>query len=739
MNTGWRLKALSVTNLFRYSGGPHHLDFEANKNYLICGVNQDDLGMDSNGSGKSSIPDAISFALFGQTPKSKDLFDIITTGEDRGIVELTLSNGKEDLKISRSRHLTKKATKTLHIFSCSPGREDSHPDLDLRTDTLTQQALYSFFGLDSKRAWDDYLSKVYFSTESSKGLLSSEIDPIDRQRILERFFSLDILDAATKIAKDTLRENQSVLSSLQKEDDFVDLSKFSGVEKELSEKKKEEALLNVKRVNTEDIEVTVADYYEKVTNISRNLSSLKEQKIGIDKRAANIKEEYQKAKLAKVEYSTNKKKIEDFEAGPITEARTALSFVDIELQTVAQQRNPLDVELNTVKSEIKSINREIRSMEEQLEHAKHCPSCNASLMIDEGGNIASFDEDAIRKSVLKQKKGLEPFTNKKTELEIQIEILESNKTSLLAKRAKIALVLAGVEQTVKNLRETLVQIDIKSIISIAKDIETEMEENALKTKEGNTALAWILDQYREYTLRKKGGITVNTETINKDLTAQREELKRLSQEISSVKSDIAVLESRLSDVNKLKEKKKALQEKIEGAKKKVTELLYWSVAFNDIKMSLLNSYIPNFELMVNDYLSSFGVRERVRFLLNEETKTGTTKPGFNIQVWDGANWRNYESLSKGEKSRVMIASGYSLHNLSNRGMGNSLEFICVDEILDNLDETGIEFFFEVSGKLPGQKLIITHSKPDESRKYCDGIIVATRKNDCSTFRMTNAN
>ena len=68
--------------------------------YLISG--QNDRGGDSNGSGKSSIFGAISYCLFGRTPKGVAGQDVVRWGSTASTeVELALLDGDDLLRITR--------------------------------------------------------------------------------------------------------------------------------------------------------------------------------------------------------------------------------------------------------------------------------------------------------------------------------------------------------------------------------------------------------------------------------------------------------------------------------------------------------------------------------------------------------------------------------------------------------------------------------------------------------------
>ena len=70
---------------------------------LILGENLDSEGQDSNGAGKTTFIEAITFALFGKIPKGGSVDDVIRTGTKECKVILELQDGDNSIVIERTR------------------------------------------------------------------------------------------------------------------------------------------------------------------------------------------------------------------------------------------------------------------------------------------------------------------------------------------------------------------------------------------------------------------------------------------------------------------------------------------------------------------------------------------------------------------------------------------------------------------------------------------------------------
>jgi DNA repair exonuclease SbcCD ATPase subunit len=113
---------------------------------LIQGENQDDTSADSNGAGKSSIADALCWALYGTTARGVSGDDVINDKAGKGcMVGVRIEDGADTFIIRRHRkHKTGKNSVTIvQLDFAKPGVET---DLTLGTDRLTQDRIDKIIG-----------------------------------------------------------------------------------------------------------------------------------------------------------------------------------------------------------------------------------------------------------------------------------------------------------------------------------------------------------------------------------------------------------------------------------------------------------------------------------------------------------------------------------------------------------------------------------------------------------------
>lgn len=154
--------------------------------YAIVAEWEKDRGR-SNFGGKSSIPEAIRFALFG-THRHRTEDEWITRGEDAGGVQITLADG---LVIRRER---KRGKRTDLSLSTGAKQKDAQ-DAILKRLAMTET---------------DYMATCAFEQRQMAKLVLA--DPSDRLRIVRAWTQIDKLEAACEVAREELRTEHTKLA-----------------------------------------------------------------------------------------------------------------------------------------------------------------------------------------------------------------------------------------------------------------------------------------------------------------------------------------------------------------------------------------------------------------------------------------------------------------------------------------------------------------------------------------------
>lgn len=211
----FKIKNIKAKNFLCFGEEGIEVDFETKGNIILLqGRNLDNISENeeeqlcSNGVGKSSIGDAIVFALTGKTiRKFKKVEQIINNTAGKGLsVELYVN----DLRIVRTRS----STSTLKIFDLSKKNSSGEP-LELTKGTIdeTQTYIENELGFNSSH---QSLINLLVLTDNNKGSFL-ESDTPDKRKMVENYLQLEQYAEYSKSASDALKEQKNIIKDLQKE------------------------------------------------------------------------------------------------------------------------------------------------------------------------------------------------------------------------------------------------------------------------------------------------------------------------------------------------------------------------------------------------------------------------------------------------------------------------------------------------------------------------------------------
>lgn len=145
-----KVTALRIENFMAL--GAAHLTLNDKGLVLIQGVNADDPSTISNGAGKSSIPDALSWCLFGSTARGVTGDAVINRNAKSALVEVHINDDGDSYKLRRTRkHSKYKNRFRIYKYESVPvedGMDFDWVDLTKGTDKETQELANKIIGCD---------------------------------------------------------------------------------------------------------------------------------------------------------------------------------------------------------------------------------------------------------------------------------------------------------------------------------------------------------------------------------------------------------------------------------------------------------------------------------------------------------------------------------------------------------------------------------------------------------------
>lgn len=364
---------------------------------IVKGINNYEDLASSNGSGKSSVFEAIIYALFEETSSGDRDIENRILGQGCSVV-LKFSIDGVSYKIIRQ---SKKGKGTVVLY-----RNDE--DISARNKSDTNKLIISILGINKAI----FLDSIFLSQNAVTNLPS--LSPTARK---ERLEILTNTDNAINNFKTFLKEKQTMYES-KHVDCQLEINKINGKEESLQQQKdKLQAQINDIKIqieernklgNIEDLDKQIQEYNVKINTINNQIPELDNQIEMISKSINELKNEQKVYEEKRV----NK---------------------DQEVQNQRDKCNDLQKEITRVENIISYNNMDIDRINKEIEEIKNsdtCPTC--------GRKYDNVNEEHIQKVIEDKNKEIKEFENKNIENNNYIKDLqlELNKEIEVGKNLK---------------------------------------------------------------------------------------------------------------------------------------------------------------------------------------------------------------------------------------------------------------------------------------------------------------
>lgn len=779
----WKLTEIQIENIVSF----HHaeLNIEQGVATLIFGKNEDNAAQPCNGSGKSSLVEAISFAITGeQLRKVKSIEEIINDQEEQASVFVRFINDYDGSIFTIERFISRNSSQSI---ICHKYDSDG---IEIEMDKTIQPSVneYNKFILNELGVSKDDFYNFYILCDNK---FESFFDCSDKgkKEIINRFSNGVIID-------ESIERLQSDLTPIQ-EDLTQKQNKVSNIEGSISAIETELAHADEKKVQAQE------DRQRKIERLESQISQCRE----------NI--ENQLTIIAKSEDRLNQlddirsrvTKMEECNEMSLLEAYAHIKAIE-GLQSI-QDYQVLSSELNDqlikAENDVKAQKILIDEAEADVEQLKSDYETYANQFAEHQQEVADKDEDAAKQKAEIEKElkaidtmiiSLEKSMNANKARQSQLETMIARNVALMqgaivCPKCKHKFFLNSGE-TVDAVRQELEkqreELDVKKaeyasldyawkdadsqglnkedeIDSINRAIKTrasalKKEESALDNlnRQLNSAQFNVQGLKNQLVIQENliGGIESKISVLRDRMfgeahsildtrvTNGRAYIVRCKDSISFIEGqikqyreakqtliDAPEIDFASSLVKSLTEYKKSLKtakNDVSEAQAKFDELKKQELHFVSFKSFLARKKIDALSLIVNDFLEKIGSDIRLRLEGFTMTKTGKLRDKISVQVMrDGIDCGSYHKFSGGEKARLNLACILSLHTLTNSNCedGKGLDFIIIDELLDKSDEVGMATYCDALNKLKQTALLITQGGVSEG--YPHKLLITKRQ------------
>lgn len=172
----------------------------------ISGENLDETSADSNGSGKSSIGDAISWCLWGTTARGVSADDVVNTAAGKNCrVAITIDDAGDIYRVTRYR----KAAKHKNALVLERFENNAWTDLSKGTGSMTQKQIERLLGCSE----EVFNAAVYSGQENIPDI--PRMTDKQLKILVEQAAGVDVLASAYEVARLKLRERSETRANAQ--------------------------------------------------------------------------------------------------------------------------------------------------------------------------------------------------------------------------------------------------------------------------------------------------------------------------------------------------------------------------------------------------------------------------------------------------------------------------------------------------------------------------------------------
>lgn len=781
----WKLKSVYVENIVSFHEAT--LNIEQNVATLIFGRNEDNSSQPCNGSGKSSLVEAISFGLTGeQLRKVKTIDEIINDNADNAHVSLYLENDYDNTSFVIHRTISRTAPQVIECHKYDSEGNEIEKDKTIQPTVADyNKFILNEIGLSKDDIYNNYIlcdnkyesffdcsdknKKEVINRFSNGKIVDESIErvnkdlvPVERELDKANKQVINIKGSISAIENELSNVDEKKAKAESERKDRIERieeriiqcrEKITEHEDKLDKAEKRMELLVDLQKQVEEMEksdIPLLDAYEEILSMCSlnelgeisdylNLSDkYKNELVEQQKKVSQLKEDIYVAEegakaclksynVSKESYDKQQKTFKELDS----DDKNQLNKIDSELDTIDTKLSELEDVIKGAKLHQSELELSINTLKKMIGGAVKCPNCGCRFSLE---NYKSIDE--LSNELLETDNQLEWHKKDLNKYNKEYSNLSKDYANKDIEAKKIEEKIASRKAELNSLYQSVHLMFVKANNA---DLQVTMMKKELTSSQNE------LD-------RINGKIDVLRNRLFGEITGLLEGRIQngkiyIEQQASSIEFEKGKLTQYKTTKKELKEApeidfeaslKQSLvkyQDELKNAEKTAQNIQseYDKLKGQEINFTMFKSYIARKKIdalshIVNDFLEKIGSDIRLKLEGFTVTKTGKLRDKISVQVMrDGIDCGSYHKFSGGEKARLNLACILSLHTLTNSNCedGKGLDFIIIDELLDKSDEVGMATYCDALNKLKQTSLLITQGGISEG--YPHKLLITKRQ------------
>jgi len=660
----------------------------------------------NNGAGKSSIAEAVCFALFGKSFRGINKPDLINTTNQKGSeVAIRFLKNADQYVVVRGQKPAK--------FTITKNGEDLKEDASVKD---FQEVLEGILGFD----YNTFIKTVLIGHANYRPFLQLTLP--ERRQFVDVMLNVGIYTTMATLHKVRVAnwktERQTLDVRLDTARSFLDSANRAYARvAAMGDEKVKQLEASLEAAVSAHAEIVVPDEVQ----FSPKYPQAKTEKTAAEHHITDQNNLLTRARTLKESIVRTENRIEHLRAEfDAIEIPKKLLYI-LKANGAKERVRDIDAELDVITKSKANLKAAMMTLNERIkffEQHDTCEVCEQGIQHDHKQSIIDTAREAAR-PLVNQYRSLEAEeTGLKTERDaLKAAIAEDEEQQQKVKerdqliqrkeeakeRARESVLSAERELTA--LKSEVIDEDecrkaIQHFTALKEAAEAQIEEDRQAKAEVDLA-----NEKRQGVLQKKQFAQRDIDRIKGEIAAAKEtDLSQFLAEIEKGQTQVAALEV---DDAELNERKRVLDA--------CTELLKDS----GIKASLVKIYIPTLNNLVNEYLESMGAQYKIELDENfNDVIKGRYKDEFS-----------YKSLSQGERQRCDLATTIACIKVAQLCSGIETNLLILDEVGDSsMDYDGIEALFQIIERAYSDKNVFFVSHRVEMQDKCRALIRLTKSN-----------
>ncbi len=635
----------------------------------------------NNGAGKSSIIDAITFALFGQHTRKSNK-GLIKRGSNQGFAKVEFSvNGRQyqsTRKIDSKGSLAAKFSEIINgeIVEIAVGERKQFGE------SMTRE-IEKTIGLD--------FEKLKIASIVQQGELNSIIKakPKEFKELLNAIIGIDKLDIASEAMKVAYKDfREKIRESIGYDDTHIDILQrdLEKYQKEIEDAKPQKENLISKQNQLQNILSKLRERLEKDTPKIEKISQLEQRKKEL--------QEYAKRAIHEIQHEINEKERK------ISDCEGCFEYSGL--------RNDLELKIQKIEEALQETQKKIQEMTSQVGSLKEKQNLATKLQL-KNNKCPVCDSKVEKLNPLFQEEHLKQELKK-----IQQQIFDTQKeyTIYNKKRSEFSEKLQSAKEAEATLRAHAINTK-EDIIKIQEEIKIKKQNvqniplsasyNLLEISEIDSHAKMIFENILKLESETKNFDENKFQNLRTEINEKQVTLSQIDQQIGAISEKIMQGEEQIKSTQEAIKEVKFVKEYVNRLDSIQTNIFSRD---GPVATSLRSWALNTISTKASEYLILLNTKIH-RIQLSEKTRE------ISIACFSKNEMLDLESLSGGEQVSVALALRLGMASLLG---ASNLNLMIMDEPTIHLDVERKKSLVGVLSQLsditnsvtPMQFIIITH-------------------------------